>query len=111
MFFKKLRSRSKASTKPSIERITSVSSSREHNKRDSSKVPAVMVSPPTNELTERLAAHENLREGEERSDDEERDYQVFLEEARKAEERAERKKIAEIKFARQVNLSPWGGRM
>lgn len=55
--------------------------------------------------------HEQLREGEQRSDDEERDYQIFLERARKEEERAERKKLAEIKAARQVNLSPWGGRM
>jgi len=70
-----------------------------------------MVSPPTNDLTERLALHETLRQGEERSDDEERDYQLFLEQARKAEEKAEKKKLAEIKAARQVNLSPWGGRM
>lgn len=71
----------------------------------------MVVTPPTNDLTERLAMHETLREGEERSDDEERDYQVFLEQARKEEERAEKKRLAEIKAARQVNLSPWGGRM
>ena len=70
-----------------------------------------MVSPPTNDLTERLAVHETLRQGEQRSDDEERDYQVFLEQARKAEEKAEKKRLAEIRAARQVNLSPWGGRM
>jgi hypothetical protein len=48
---------------------------------------------------------------DERTDDEERDYQEFLEKARKEEELAERKRLAEIKAARQVNLSPWGGRM
>jgi hypothetical protein len=61
-------------------------------------VPDVLVTPPTNEVNER-------------TDDEERDYQIFLEKARKDEERAERKRLAEIKAARQVNLSPWGGRM
>jgi len=70
-----------------------------------------MVSPPTNDLTERLAVHETQREGEQRSDDEERDYQIFLEQARKAEEKAEKRRLAEIRAARQVNLSPWGGRM
>jgi hypothetical protein len=48
---------------------------------------------------------------QERSDDEERDYQEFLEKARKDAERAEKKKLREIKAAREVNLSPWGGRM
>jgi hypothetical protein len=112
MFFKKLRSRSKTGSKHSISRITSTSSSTENNKREShSKVPDVMVTPPTNDLSERLAMHESLREGEQRHDDEERDYQLFLEKARKEEEKAERKRLAEIKAARQVNLSPWGGRM
>ncbi|KAE9365618.1 hypothetical protein N431DRAFT_431043 [Stipitochalara longipes BDJ] len=107
MLFKKLRSRSKASTKPSIERITSNSSSQGHSKRHSEKVPAVMVSSPPNDLVERLALHE----GAQKNDDEERDYQLFLEQARKAEEKADKKRLAEIKAARQVNLSPWGGRM
>jgi hypothetical protein len=49
--------------------------------------------------------HEQLREREPRSNNEERDYQVFLKEARKEEERAE------IKAARQVNLSLLGGRV
>ena len=67
------------------------------------------MTPPTNDLNERLAMHERTRE--ERTDDEERDYQEFLEKARKEEELAERKRLAEIKAARQVYLSPWGGRM
>ncbi len=67
------------------------------------------MTPPTNDLNERLAMRERVREG--RTDDEERDYQEFLEKARKEEELAERKRLAEIKAARQVNLSPWGGRM
>jgi hypothetical protein len=112
MFFKKLRSRSKANSKHSISRITSTSSSHENNNRRShSKVPEVMVTPPTNDLSERLAVHENMREGEQRSENEERDYQLFLEQARKEEEKAERRRLAEIKAARQVSLSPWSGRM
>ncbi|PMD63089.1 uncharacterized protein K444DRAFT_626838 [Hyaloscypha bicolor E] len=112
MFFKKLRSRSKANSKHSISRITSTSSSHGNSNRQShSKVPEVMVTPPTNDLTERLAMHENMREGGQRSEDEERDYQLFLEQARKEEEKAERRRLAEIKAARQVNLSPWSGRM
>jgi len=105
MFFKKLRSRSKQS----ITRITSTSSSHENKRHSHSKVPEVMVTPPTNDLNERLAMHERMRD--ERTDDEERDYQEFLEKARKEEQLAERKRLAEIKAARQVNLSPWGGRM
>jgi hypothetical protein len=70
-----------------------------------------MVTPPTNDLSERLAMHENMREGEQRSENEERDYQLFLEQARKEEEKAERRRVAEIKAARQVSLDPWSGRM
>jgi hypothetical protein len=117
MFFKKLRSRSKSksSKQSGITHITSLSSShsshKNTNRHSQSKAPDVLVTPPTNDLNERLAMHEQLREGQQRSDDEERDYQIFLEKARKEEERAERKKLAEIRAARQVNLSPWGGRM
>jgi hypothetical protein len=55
--------------------------------------------------------HENMREGEQRSENDERDYQLFLEQARKEEEKAERRRVAEIKAARQVSLDPWSGRM
>lgn len=61
-------------------------------------MPDVLVTAPQNDVSAR-------------TDDEERDYQVFLEKAKKDAEQAERKRIAEIRAARQVNLSPWGGRM
>jgi hypothetical protein len=48
-------------------------------------------------------------------DSEARDYELFLEKARKDAEKAEEMKLREIKEAerrrREVNLSPWGGRM
>ncbi len=49
--------------------------------------------------------------GQERTDDEARDYEEFMEKARKEAERAEKKRLREIKMAREVNLSPWGSRM
>jgi len=68
-----------------------------------SKVPNVLVS---------AATGTDLSPGPpERSDDEERDYQEFLEKARRDAEKAEKKKLRELKAAREVNLSPWGNRM
>jgi hypothetical protein len=104
MLFKKLRSRAKStskSTRPSITRIFSTSSSTE--KRKPSKVPDVIVSPPT--------TIDPGFGGQEKSNDEARDYELFLEKARKDAERAEKKKLREIKAAREVNMSPWAGRM
>jgi ADP-ribosylglycohydrolase len=48
-------------------------------------------------------------------DSEARDYELFLEKAKKDAEKAEKMKLKEIREAdrrrREVNLSPWGGRM
>jgi hypothetical protein len=50
-----------------------------------------------------------------RTADEERDYQQFLAKAKKDEEKAEKRRLKEIKQAeqhmRQVNMSPWASRM
>jgi len=68
-----------------------------------SKIPDVMVSPPP--------APDLSLGAQGRSDDDERDYQEFLEKAKKDAEKAEKKRLREIKEAREVNLSPWAGRM
>jgi hypothetical protein len=107
MFFKKLRSSSKSSkrTKPGMTRITSTSSSTHdgtvNSKESTSPAPMTRLDTiqqrPTNE------------------DSEARDYELFLEKARKDVEKAEKMKLREIKEAerrrREVNLSPWAGRM
>jgi len=49
--------------------------------------------------------------GVQRTDDEERDYQEFLEKARIDAEKEERRRLKELKAAREVNLSPWASRM
>ncbi|KUJ08235.1 uncharacterized protein LY89DRAFT_742074 [Mollisia scopiformis] len=98
MFFKKLRSRSKSSsksTKPSIDRVTSSSSTTHQETIREVKVPAVTVSGP--------AAGE---EGEETSD-----YKAFLEKARWDAERKEKETVRSIMKARETNLSPWAGRI
>jgi hypothetical protein len=68
-----------------------------------SKIPDVMLSPPT--VTDLSLGAQG------RSDDEERDYQEFLEKAKKDAEKAEKKRLKEIKAAREVNLSPWASKM
>jgi hypothetical protein len=107
MFFKKLRSSSKSSsksTKPSMTRITSTSSSTHDetvNSKGSTPVP-----------TTRL---DTIQQRSTNEDNEARDYELFLEKARKDAEKAEKMKLREIKEAerrrREVNLSPWAGRM
>jgi ATP-dependent protease HslVU (ClpYQ) ATPase subunit len=104
MLFKKLRSRSKStskSTKPSISRMLSTSSSREN--KLGSKTVDVTVSPAP-------MANLNLT-GQAGTNDEAKDYEKFLEKARKDAERAEKRKLKEIKAAKEVNMSPWASRM
>lgn len=109
MFFKKLRKSSSPSDSPSksnkpsvITRITSVASSHEST-RNASKVPAVMISAPTaTDISLGTAG---------RTDEEERDYQQFLDKAKKDAEKQEKKRLREIQAAREVNLSPWASRM
>lgn len=104
MFFKKLRSHSKSSsksTKPDMTRITSTSSSA-HECTVDSKIPA----PP---LIAQLGADGKT------PDAEQGDYDKFLEQAKKDAEKAEKLKLKELQEAerrkREVNLSPWAGRM
>jgi hypothetical protein len=40
-----------------------------------------------------------------------KDYEEFLEKARKAAERKEKELLRNIMKARETNLSPWAGRM
>jgi len=75
-----------------------------HHGTTPSKIPEVMVSPPT--LTP--LGYESQGRSEE---DEARDYQEFLDKARKDVERAEKKRLREIKAAREVNMSPWARMM
>jgi alanyl-tRNA synthetase len=101
MFFKNMRSRSKASTestKHSIFRITSTDShsqSTYHNK-DADKHQASATASPI-------------------SDEEADDYSKFVEKAKKDAEKAEKLKMKELREAerrkREVNMSPWGSRM
>jgi len=99
MFFKGLRSRSKSSPKSiddnTATRTTSITLSLP--RRSSSK---------THTVTTLV---------EERTDEEESDYQEFLAKARRDEEEAERKKIKEAKKAerhqKQVDMNPWSSRM
>jgi flagellar biosynthesis/type III secretory pathway protein FliH len=99
MLFKSLRS--KSSSKSTTQQSLRVTSSDSHNTRNSldQKQPSAIVTPmssskPTKEMD---------------------DYEKFLEKARKEAEKAEKKKEKEIKEAerrrREVNMSPWAGRM
>lgn len=104
MFFKKMRSRSKStskSTKPSMTRITSSGSSIPNGK--SSKIPQISVSPP--DLTTQHGS----------PDDGQNDFQEFLEKAKKDEEDAAKRAVKAAKHAeahqKQINMSPWASRM
>jgi hypothetical protein len=107
MFFKKLRSSSKSSsksTKPTMTRITSTSSSTHDgtvNSKGSDPAPVTRL--------------DTIQQRSTNEDSEARDYELFLEKARKDAEKAEKMKLREIKEAdrrrREVNLSPWAGRM
>jgi hypothetical protein len=66
------------------------------------KTQDLKVSPPVANLSST---------GQQRTDDETRDYEEFLEKARKDAEKAEKKKLREIKAAREVNLSPFASGM
>lgn len=102
MLFKNMRSRSKAShesTKHSIFRVTSTDShsqptylSKDTEPKDKA---STSISPMGSEVAD--------------------DYSKFLEKAKKDAEKAEKMKIKEIREAerrkREVNMSPWGGRM
>lgn len=101
MFFKNIRSRSKASTestKHSIFRITSRDSHSQstYQSKDNDKHQASTTASPM-------------------SEEEADDYSKFLEKAKKDAEKAEKLKMREIREAerrkREVNMSPWGSRM
>ncbi len=104
MFFKKLRSWSRSSSKsakPGVTRITSNPSSG-RNETTHSPVPEVVLSSPSlQQLNERPST----------GTDDAREHEEFLEKARRDEEEAEKKKLRDIQKARQVNLSPWASRM
>jgi len=102
MFFKNVRSRSKASTestKHSIFRITS---------RDSN-------SQSTYQSKDTDPKHQASATASPMSAEEADDYSKFLEKAKKDAEKAEKLKMREIREAerrkREVNMSPWGSRM
>ncbi|KAL2062030.1 hypothetical protein VTL71DRAFT_6296 [Oculimacula yallundae] len=116
MFFKSLRSRSKSSsksTKPStLSRMLSSSSS--HHR---SKIPEVVISSPplspTTLPTEPQARERGVtREAKTRhSEDDNKDYNEFLEKARKEAEKQKKEEERKAKKAREVNMSPWASRM
>jgi hypothetical protein len=107
MFFKKLRSSSKSSpksTKSIMTRIASTSSSTHDgtvNSKGSTPTPMTRL--------------DTIQQRSTNEDSEARDYELFLEKARKDAEKAEKMKLKEIEEAerrrREVNLSPWAGRM
>lgn len=101
MLFKNIRSRSKASTKStkhSIFRITSADSHSQstYPSRDTDK-------------------HQVSSRASPMSDEDADDYSKFLEKAKKDAEKAEKLKLKGLREAerrkREVNMSPWGGRM
>lgn len=97
MFFKlRPRSKSSKSTKPSIS-TSSTSATHNHD----SKTQEVSV--------DETAIEEGEVEREEGDDG--KDYQEFLEKARKEAERKEKELLRSIMKKRETNLSPWAGRM
>jgi hypothetical protein len=62
-----------------------------------------------------MARLDTIQQRSTNEDSEARDYELFLEKAREDAEKAEKMKLREIKEAerrrREVNLSPWAGRM
>jgi len=103
MFFKKLRSRSKSSsksTKPSM-----ISSSTQVGTLNP-KIPEVVVTSPPPQA----ASAKSTKDGKD-ADNESKDYEEFIEKARKDAEKAEKKKLREIREARERTMSPWAGRM
>lgn len=114
MFFKKLqfRSRSKSSsqsTKPSIDRITSSSSTTQTHKSQTHKDNKM----PESAVVEDRSGQGGIGEDGERGveDEEDRDYKEFLEKARREAERKEKDTLRSVLKARETNLSPWAGRM
>jgi hypothetical protein len=62
-----------------------------------------------------MARLETIQQRSANENNEARDYELFLEKAKKDEEKAEKAKLREIREAerrrKEFNLSPWAGRM
>jgi hypothetical protein len=118
MFFKTLRTKSSAkshSEKPSMSRITSITSSQPtHNEKVPHITVSSPVSSPTSEFHERERRDRDGREGEGGEDEDEqaaREFQEFLAKAKRDAEKKDRETARSILKARETNLSPWAGRM
>lgn len=108
MFFKKLRARRKStaqSSKPSMKSSSTNIGTLE------TKVPDVIVTAPTDPKATAKASSRNSKRDAKEPEEEVDDYQAFLEKERKNIERLEKKKLREIQQGREMNMSPWAGRM
>ncbi|OWP01546.1 hypothetical protein B2J93_7804 [Marssonina coronariae] len=114
MFFKSLRRRSKSSSKstttttiqPSsmdMTRITSLASSAPYPADLAVPAPPITILSTVGELGDQGTNGERVPD----EGDWSRDYEEFLEKARREEERSEMAKAKLVRKARQTNMSPW----